>query len=76
MIQQPEEEGGVAGQRDEEGVAEQVMLDIPVDMLPLEIQPQNLPQPKSKSFKIYRWVPSGMVTFLMATCLGTWCNVL
>ena len=48
------------GQEEEEAEAgatgEQVILDIPVDMLPLEMQPQNLPQPKSKSFKIYRCV--------------------
>ena len=47
---QEEEDGSAAG------AGEQVILDIPVDMLPLEMQPQNLPQPKSKPFKIYRCV--------------------
>ena len=47
---QEEEDGSGAG------AGEQVILDIPVDMLPVEMQPQNLPQPKSKPFKIYRCV--------------------
>ena len=51
QVQQQEEEEAGAG-----AIGEQVILDIPVDMLPLEMQPQNLPQPKSKPFKIYRCV--------------------
>ena len=50
---QPQQEGQEDG--DGTGVAgDQVILDIPVDMLPLEMQPQNLLQPKPKPFKIYR----------------------
>lgn len=52
VIQQ--DDSVVTGLQEEEGAAEQVILDIPVDMLPLEIQPQNLPAPKNKAVKIYR----------------------
>ena len=58
QVQMQQQEGQEEEEAGTGAAGEQVILDIPVDMLPLEMQPQNLPQPKSKPFKIYRCVIS------------------